>query len=174
MGETGRELAERGQLFALAQQDLGALDAGAHQRQHLARNRRQLGDEIAKRLAAENEEPGPPRRAGGPDVRKVNQETEVAGKAAGWQEVDLGLTPLDQLGDAQLSVEDDVERLGGIAFVEEDGATIERGLDTTRGQPSQVAVGERGKDRNVTQLVRRHPRRGRPWIRRHRRHLLLP
>ena len=114
--QAGRKLAERGQLFALAEQDFGALDTGAHQRQHLAGNRRQLGDEGAERLLAENEEPGPLRRASGTDVRKVDQETDVAGEAAGRQEIDLGLAPLDQLRDAQLPVQDDMERVGGIAL----------------------------------------------------------
>ena len=133
--QTGRELAERGQLFALAQQDFSALHAGAHQRQYLAGNRRQLGDEIAKRLAAENEESGPPRRAGRTDVRKVDQETDIAGEAAGRDEIDLGLAPLDQLRDAQLPVQDDMERVGGIALSEENGATVESSLGAASGQP---------------------------------------
>src|SRR5215212_9627188 len=95
MRQTSRELAERGQLLALAEQNFGTLDPGAHQRQYLAGNRRQLGDEVAKRLAAEYEEASPPRRTSGTDVRKVDQETDVAGEAAGWHEIDLRLAPVD-------------------------------------------------------------------------------
>src|SRR5918998_1294545 len=65
-----------------------------------------------------------------------------------------------------------MERVGGIALSEEDGATVERGLGAASSQPPQVAVGEGRKDGNVSQLVRRHARRGRPWVRRHRRLLL--
>src|SRR5215218_4555223 len=142
MRQTGRELAKRGQLFALAQQNLSTLHTGAHQRQYLTGNRRQLGDEIAKRLTAENEESGPPRRAGRTDVRKVDQETDISGEAASRHEIDLGLAPLDQLRDAQLPVQDDMERVGGIALSEENGATVESRLGAASGQPPQVAVGQ--------------------------------
>ena len=47
----------------------------------------------------------------------------------------ISVRALDQLRDAQLAVQDDMERVGGIALSEEDGATVESSLGAASGQP---------------------------------------